>query len=166
MNERGLERAAVAGINAAPTEAAIQLMEEVRMRDQSGDSSLVVNVSLDSTRTVYMQESSEPKRRWRNPRTRGPRAPGVKNSVTGILRAKADFYQRSFSEISDAIVGTTYSGEEIGLPPGQYMELIRFNQGTASTLRRGAIAGGRVREDFYVPVTAIKEFTLQVVPQE
>jgi hypothetical protein len=151
------------GVNV--TDVATRLREEIRLRDQSGDVDLIADVSVNPKAVIYTQLSLEPEIRYRDPRTRGNRKPGLANMLKGILQASADFKFDQGRDIEDVMVGAIYSGQEIGLSTGQYLELTRFNEMPTVVFRGRAISQGQSRLDYYIPVVAIKGFSLRVVPQ-
>ncbi len=148
-------------VDPASTEPVTQLVEEIRMRDQSGEVDLVVDVLVDPKVTIYTQASFKPwGDEYRDPRTRVKQKLEL-GKLKRLRQTSADLKLGNVSTgvIQGATVGKVYLGEEIGLQSGvSFLELTKFD----SILNGGV----QRRLDRYIPLSAVKVAKLQVLPQE
>ena len=150
----------IASVDSRTIDMVRQLLEDIRLRDQSGEVGLTAKVLVDPEATIFRQLSLEPSIRYRDPRTRSSQKLGLRKSILRMFQAPADLKLGNVPTgvIEDAVVGAVYSGEEIGLLSNQtlFVELITFGS------KVGA-GWNEQRVDYYVPLTAIEGYTSYAV---
>lgn len=146
------------------------LIADKNLREEKDNVVFAAFVKLDGVTPVAIQTSFVRDSMYKDPRVNRKRV-GLKDTLRGIFTDRPEITQELYGEVF-GVIGTIYSGEEIGQETGEfYLELTRQYHENTTRPNAGFVPGSlgsmlvspAMRLDYYIPLKAINGASVRSV---